>query len=297
MAALLVTAACTSEKMEQASPVASASFPAFDLEGHRGARGLLPENTLPAMEKALALGVTTLEMDVHVSRDGEVLLSHDPYFNPAHELLPAGAEIPVHEADKHILYQMPYSEIRKFDVGSKRYSRFPEQTLVKAYKPLLSEVADTVQAYREKHGLPPVFYNIETKSSPAGDGKYHPAPEEFVDRLMAVIDKKGIRPYVIIQSFDPRTLQVVHRKYPDVMTALLVENMDGLEKNLERLGFTPTVYSPYYQLITPALVEATHRRSMKLIPWTVNDLEQMKQLKQMGVDGLISDYPNLYNQL
>lgn len=81
------------------------------------------------------------------------------------------------------------------------------------------------------------------------------------------------------------------------MTALLVENMDGLEKNLERLGFTPTVYSPYYQLITPALVEATHRRSMKLIPWTVNDLEQMKQLKQMGVDGLISDYPNLYNQL
>lgn len=297
MAALLVTAACTSEKMEQASPVASASFPAFDLEGHRGARGLLPENTLPAMEKALALGVTTLEMDVHVSRDGEVLLSHDPYFNPTHELLPAGKEIPVHEADKYILYQMPYSEIRKFDVGSKFYSRFPEQTLVKAYKPLLSEVADTVQAYREKHGLPPVFYNIETKSSPAGDGKYHPAPEEFVDRLMTVIDKKGIRPYVIIQSFDPRTLQVVHRKYPDVMTALLVENMDGLEQNLEHLGFTPTVYSPYYQLITPALVEATHRRSMKLIPWRVNDLEQMKQLKQMGVDGLISDYPNLYNQL
>ncbi|WP_276495777.1 glycerophosphodiester phosphodiesterase [Pontibacter litorisediminis] len=272
-------------------------LPAFDLEGHRGARGLLPENTVPAMLKALEMGVTTLEMDAHISQDGQVLLSHDPYLNREHELLPNGSEIPKEEAKKHVLFQMPYSQIRRFDVGSKNYGKFPRQQLMKAHKPLLSEVLDAAQAYIQEHNLPQVFYNIETKSNPSGDGKYHPKPEEFVDLLVAVIDEKGVRPYVIIQSFDPRTLQVLHRKYPGVKTSLLVENLKGLDKNLQLLGFTPHIYSPYYKLVTPALVEATHARGMKLVPWTVNSLEEMRHLKQLGVDGLISDYPDLFQEL
>ncbi|MEJ8801896.1 glycerophosphodiester phosphodiesterase [Pontibacter sp. H249] len=276
---------------------AATQLPAFDLEGHRGARGLMPENTIPAMLKALELGVTTLEMDVHISKDGQVLLSHDPYFNRQHELLPDGQEISKSEAKTHILYQLTYDKIKRYDVGSKFYKNFPEQQLQKAYKPLLSEVIDTVQAYIAEHQLPQVYYNIETKSKPSGDGKYHPVPAEFVEKLMAVILQKKVAPYVVIQSFDVRTLQVLKQEYPAIKTSLLVENLQSMDQNLEKLGFVPDIYSPYYKLVTPAMVKNAHQKRMKIIPWTINKLEEMKELKNMGVDGLISDYPNLFKQL
>lgn len=272
-------------------------LPAFDLEGHRGARGLMPENTIPAMIKALEFGVTTLEMDTHISKDGQVLLSHDPYINPEHDLLPDGTEIPAADNQKYVLYELDYAEIRKFDAGSKHFAKFPQQEKFKTYKPLLSEMIDSVQAYLQEHQLPQVYYNIETKSKPSGDGKLHPAPAAFVDRLMAVIEEKGIAEWVIIQSFDVRTLQVLHEKYPHIKTSLLVENLNSLDHNLTKLGFVPDIYSPYYKLVTPKLIQNSHARGMKVVPWTVNELKEMQRLKDVGVDGLISDYPNLYLQL
>ncbi|MBD1396320.1 glycerophosphodiester phosphodiesterase [Pontibacter sp. JH31] len=272
-------------------------LPPFDLEGHRGARGLMPENTIPGMLKALQLGVTTLEMDTHISKDRQVLLSHDPYINPEHDLLPDGREIAASDNKKYALYQLEYETIRSFDAGSKYYDKFPQQEKINTYKPLLSELIDTVQTYLQQHGLPQVYYNIETKSKPSGDGKLHPNPTEFVELLMGVIQEKGIVDWVIIQSFDVRTLQVLHEKYPQVKTSLLVENRKGFEKNLEILGFVPNIYSPYYKLVTKKLVTQCHTRGIKLIPWTINELEEMKRLKNMGVDGLISDYPNLYQEL
>ncbi len=272
-------------------------FPDFDMEGHRGARGLAPENTLPAMLKGLELGVTTLEMDVHISKDGYVLLSHDPYINRQHELLPTGLEIPAREAKKHVIYQMDYDEIKRYDVGSKFYKKFPEQELQQAYKPLLAEVIDTAQQYIRKNQIPQVFYNIETKSTPQGDGLYHPAPEEFVEKLMAVIQEKKVEPYVIIQSFDVRTLQVLRQRYPTIKTSLLVENLHSFDKNIADLGFTPEIYSPYYKLVTANLVQKAHDNNIKVIPWTVNSLKGMKQLRKLGVDGIITDYPNLFKEL
>lgn len=280
-----------------ATPSPPKNLPAFDLQGHRGARGLMPENTVPAMRRALSLGVTTLEMDAHISRDGQVLLSHDPHINPEHELLPGGREIPSADAHKHVWYHMNYSEIRRYDVGSKSSARFPEQQHLQAHKPLLAEVIDAAQSYIAAHQLPQVYYNIETKTKPETDGKYHPAPEEFVRLLMQVIKEKQMTEWVIIQSFDVRTLQVLHTQHPEVKASLLVENEDSLEQHLSELGFTPTVYSPDYALVTPGLVEATHQRGIRLIPWTVNDLDKMRHLKQLGVDGLISDYPNLFTKL
>ncbi|MDX5482417.1 MAG: glycerophosphodiester phosphodiesterase [Hymenobacteraceae bacterium] len=273
-----------------------AALPAFDKEGHRGARGLMPENTVPAMRKALELGVTTLEMDTHISKDGKVVLSHDPYINPEYVLLPDGEEIPESDRKKYVLYEMDYSDIRKFDVGSKFYPKFPQQEKLKTYKPLLSEVIDSAQAYIKAHNLPQVFYNIETKSKPEQDGKLHPTPEEFVARLMEVIEEKGIAPWVIVQSFDVRTLQVMQEKYPHVKTALLVENLHSMEKNLQRLGYTPTIYSPYYKLVTPSLLKKAKNKGMKVIPWTVNSADELARLKQMGVDGIITDYPNLFTE-
>ncbi|SIT78744.1 glycerophosphodiester phosphodiesterase [Pontibacter indicus] len=295
---LYLTYSCTMPAQQGAIPDNTAQhLPAFDLEGHRGARGLMPENTIPAMLRALDLGVTTLEMDTHITRDKQVVLSHDPYINPEHDLLPDGFEIPSSDKSRYVLYQMDYATIRTFDAGSKFYTKFPQQEKLATYKPLLSDLIDSVQTYLQEKQLPQVYYNIETKSKPSGDNKLHPAPEEFVDMLLGVIEEKGIAEWVIIQSFDVRTLQVLHRKYPHIKTSLLVENVKGLNKNLEAMGFIPDIYSPYYRLVTPKLIRDCHAKGMKVVPWTINDLPEMKRQKEMGVDGLISDYPNLYPEL
>ncbi|QCR24902.1 glycerophosphodiester phosphodiesterase [Pontibacter sp. SGAir0037] len=292
--ASITLSACTSK---MAPTQQSAPLPDFDTEGHRGARGLMPENTVPAMLRALDLGVTTLEMDTQITKDKQVVLSHDPHMNPDYVLLPNGQEIPPADKHRYALYQMNLDEIQTFDIGTKFYTKFPEQQRVKSYKPTLAAVIDSVQQYLATHKLPQVFYNIETKSKPASDNLLHPAPEEFVRLLMEVIEEKQITPWVIIQSFDVRTLQVLHQQYPHVRTSLLVENQKSLEENLQVLGFTPEIYSPYYKLVTPELLRACHQQGIKVIPWTVNKVDEIKRLKQMGADGIITDYPNLFQQL
>ncbi|HXI00971.1 MAG TPA: glycerophosphodiester phosphodiesterase family protein [Sphingobacteriaceae bacterium] len=270
-------------------------LPDFDTEGHRGARGLAPENTIPGMYRALQHNITTLEMDVHITADRKVVLAHDSHLNPLFTLDSEGKEIG--DTKRHVLYQMKYADVKKFDVGSKGNSKFPDQQKIKTVMPLLEDVIDSVQAKIKKDTRKQVFYNIETKSKPEGDHILHPAPEQFVRLLMDVIEKKKLTPWVIIQSFDRRTLQVIHGKYPMVRTALLVENKDSMEKNLEQLGFVPTIYSPHYKLVDKALVDKSHDRNMKVIPWTVNTLEEISTLKELNVDGIISDYPNLFGQI
>jgi glycerophosphoryl diester phosphodiesterase len=265
----------------------------LDLQGHRGGRGLMPENTIPAMRRALDLGVTTLEMDIAISQDKQVLLSHDPYMNAGFVYRPDGQPIAEAEEKNLRLYNLPYAEIRRYDVGSHGNPQFPRQQKLLTYKPLLAEVIDSAEAYARRTHRPAPYYNIETKTTPAGDGTYHPAPEEFVRLLLAVIAAKGIHNRAVIQSFDPRTLEVVHRTQPRLRTALLVQNQDGLEKNLQRLSFVPSIYSPYYKLVTASLVQACHQQRMQVIPWTVNTPDEAAALLQQQVDGLITDYPDL----
>ena len=288
---------CSSGGTKNKEPLKTMEAAAFDKQGHRGARGLMPENTIPAMLKALELGVTTLEMDVHISKDGKVVLSHDPYMKPAYMLLPDGTEIPQTDQKKWVLYELEYKSIRAFDAGSKRNARFPDQQSIRTYKPLLSEVMDAVQAYLVEKALPQVYYNIEIKTSPEGDGSLHPAPAAFVERVMKVVQEKQLLPWVIFQSFDVRTLQVLHKRYSAVKNALLVENKAGVEENLKKLGFTPDIYSPDYTQVDRELVQKSHALGMRVIPWTVNTLEEMRSLQQMGVDGIISDYPTLFAKL
>ncbi len=265
----------------------------FDLQAHRGGRGLRPENTIPAMRHALALGVPTLEMDVAISQDKQVLLSHDPFLNADFVYRPDGQPIAKAEEKSLKLYGLPYAEIRRYDVGGHGNPKFPQQQALRTYKPLLAEVIDSAEAYAQRHHRPAPYYNIETKTSPAGDGTLHPAPAEFVQLLLAVIMAKGVQDRVIIQSFDPRTLEVVHRTRPRLRTALLVDNPDGLEANLRRLSFLPTIYSPQYKLVSLEMVQACHQRHLLVIPWTVNTVAEAERLTQQQVDGLITDYPNL----
>lgn len=288
---LAITISCKAQ-MKASKP---APFPAFDTEAHRGGRALMPENTIAAMLNAVDLGVTTLEMDTHITKDGKVVLSHDDGFNPLFALTSDGHEISKADAEKYALYQMNYADIARFDVGSKFYDKFPQQKKMKAHVPLLSAVIDSVQGHLKATGKPQVFYNIETKSKPANDGKLNPDPDTFVKLLMEVIEAKKITPYVVIQSFDKRTLQVLHQKYPQVRTSYLVDGKNStLAADLADLGFVPFAYSPAYKLVTAQLVADCHAQHIKIIPWTVNTTAEISALKALGVDGIISDQPDLF---
>lgn len=286
---LIMSCAATHSKT---SPVESS----FDKEGHRGCRGLMPENTIPAMIKAIDLGVTTLEMDVVITADSQVLVSHEPFFNHEITTKPDGSFVTEQEEQSLNIYKMTYAETNRFDVGLKPHPRFPRQQKIAVHKPLLADMIDNVEQYIKVHGKKPVAYNIETKTTAATDGIYHPAPEVFVRLLMQVLAQKNILEKVIIQSFDVRTLQVLHNAYPAVKTALLVEpgNRKNVDEQLKNLGFTPDVYSPDYSLVTAPLVKQCLALKMKLLPWTVNNLAAIEELKKLGVDGVISDYPDLF---
>lgn len=293
----VLLAHCAPLKSSTMSNAPVPTFPPFDWQGHRGCRGLLPENTLPAMRRAIDLGVTTLEMDVAISGDQQPILSHEPFFNPEISTRPDGSLLK--EGDEsNLLFTMPYDQIRNWDVGLKPHPRFPGQEKLAAVKPLLKDVLIQSEAYAKK-GNRTIWYNIETKSMRSGDGVRHPAPAEFVRLLMNVIKEVGVEDRVVIQSFDERTLQVLHRDFPAIKTALLIEAEDlrSFDQQLSDLGFTPFIYSPAFTLVTPRLVQSCHSMGMKVIPWTVNSVVVMKQLRSMGVDGLISDYPNLYAEL
>jgi glycerophosphoryl diester phosphodiesterase len=268
----------------------------IDKQGHRGCRGLMPENTIPAFIKAIDLGMNTLEMDLVITSDNKVLVSHEPFFNHEITTLPNG-ELVLESNEKELnIYKMTYSEVIKYDVGSKVHPRFPQQLKMKVHKPLLSEVIDSVETYIKENQKPAIYYNIETKTNSQTDGIYHPEPKEFVDLMMDVIFEKRIENRVIIQSFDIRTLHYLHQKYPKIKTALLVEDFDKKEflKQIEDLGFVPTIYSPAQNLVTPKLVKECKSKKVKLIPWTVNNISSINKLTKMGVDGIISDYPNLF---
>ena len=264
----------------------------FDIEGHRGCRGLYPENTIPAFIHAVKFGVNTLELDIIVSKDGKLVVSHDPYMNASICTKPDGNPVNADEADKYRIYDMTYDDIRKFDCGVRGNPKFPDQIKMPAYKPLLSEVIDSVEAYVHEHHLPAVHYNIETKSTEKGDGIYNPKPDVFVKLFYTMIQSKGIKDKCILQSFDIRTLQEMKKLDSSFTTAYLIEHVDGLSKNLQRLGFKPDIYSPHYLMVNKKMVKECHVLGIKVIPWTVNSEKKMKQLKALGVDGLISDYPD-----
>lgn len=260
----------------------------FDWQGHRGCRGLMPENSIPAFTHALAFSqVTTLELDLAVSKDNQLIVSHEPWFNPAICTLPSGDSIRKDEAEKYLIYQMNAADIRAFDCGSKGNMRFPEQQKMNTYKPLLRDVVKAAQAIR-----PDIRWNIEIKSNPAWDGLRHPPVAEFVALVVAELDALGISKTSTVQSFDVRTLQELHRQAPQLQIAFLIENMDGFESNMARLNFQPDIYSPYYLLINKPLVRKCHAKNMKLVPWTVNDVKSMRRLIRLGVDGIITDYPD-----
>ncbi|KAB2850253.1 MAG: glycerophosphodiester phosphodiesterase [Hyphomicrobiaceae bacterium] len=286
---------------------------AFDLQGHRGARGLLPENTLPAFRRALEIGVTTLETDLAMTKDGVLVLSHDRMLNPDLVRGPDGEWL---KAPGPAIRSLALAEVRRFDVGrinpaSKYATQFAGQQAVDGSRiPTLAELIELVKAAAK-----PVRLNIETKLDPERPAEA-PAPEEFAAAVITAVRAAGLAPRVTIQSFDWRPLLAVKRRAPEIKTACLtietqkwnsVRGKDGTPSrwtaglDIKQHGNSVprlvkaagcAAWAPFWRNLTPALVEEAHGLGLRVLPWTVNQTADMAAVIDMKVDGIITDYPD-----
>lgn len=288
---LACISSCKSNSEEGQEIKATGSEHEIQVQGHRGDRGNFPENTLPAFKSAVEKGVDVLELDVVISGDKKVVVSHEPYMSSLFVTTPSGDFISQGNERSFNLYKMTYDSIKKFDVGSRGNVRFPNQKKIKTYKPLLSEVIDSIEAFVAAEGLPPVQYNIEIKSVKTEYGEYQPQPKEFIELVMKVLKEKGIGNKINIQSFDPKILNLIKKTYPEVELSFLVSKQ-GIVENLSLLNFIPEIYSPDFKLVkNDKFVDSIKSLQMMLIPWTVNEKENIQRMINLKVDGIITDYP------
>jgi glycerophosphoryl diester phosphodiesterase len=284
---------------------------AFDLQGHRGARGLAPENTLPAFRKALEIGVDTIECDMAVTRDGVVVVYHDQRLNPDITRGPDGKWL---EKPTPAIRELTFEELQKYDVGrikpgTKYAADFPDQQPADGTRiPRLADLFDLVK----KSGNTKVGFDCETKLSPLAPDETLP-PAEFARTVVAEIRKHGMAERTMVQSFDWRTLQVIQKEAPEIRTMYLTSprtlkpEADG-KPSPWLAGFSPEqhgsvpkavkaaggkIWAPNQTYLTPELLAEARALGLTVIPWTVNDPAMMRKLLDMGVDGIISDRPDL----
>lgn len=250
----------------------SATRPA-EVHGHRGARAARPENTLPAFEYAIGAGVDFIELDVLVTRDDVVVVTHDPVLNP----VIARGEPP------GIVRELALAEVREWDVGSLRHPRFPRQMLVPGARvPTLDEVLAL-------GGRGPIRFNIEVKSFPARP-EYAPAPRPYARLVLEAIRRRGLEERTTVQSFDYRILHAMRELAPEIRLAALVEHGREDFPSIARDAGAEIV-APQHVLVTPAQVEAAHRKGLRVVAWTPNSRGNWQRLLRAGVDGIITDDP------
>jgi glycerophosphoryl diester phosphodiesterase len=262
------------------------------VHGHRGCRGLLPENTLPAFLRAIELGVDSLELDVIISADGQVVVSHEPWMSATICRTPDGLPIAADEQLQHNLYALPYARIREYDCGSARHPLFPEQQPLHAYKPLLREVLITADTRARALGRPPLMFSVEVKSTPAGDGVWHPTPPVFLSLVLADLQQAGALTRTTLLSFDKRVLQEARRVVPALRLCLLIEDAAPIADHFRELGFLPEVFGPNFRLLTPGMVAELRRLGVELVPWTVNEPEDLRSVLRYHPLGITTDYPD-----
>lgn len=266
-----------------------------EVHGHRGCRGLRPENTIPAFLHALALGVDVLELDVVVSQDHQVVVSHEPWLSAKLGRNPQGQSISPAQEKSYNLYQMPYATIRQCTVGEWPHPDFPGQQPVPSYRPLLRDVLRQVALASQQLGRPAVGFSVELKSSPAGDGLAHPAPAVFVDLVITELTAAQVEAHTTLLSFDPRILQVARQAYPQITTCLLVEDyLPAVPRLFDEVGFVPATIGPDFHLLSAATVQEIRRvyPDLRLVPWTVNTPADLHLVQSWQVDGITTDYPD-----
>jgi len=262
------------------------------LQGHRGARGHAPENTLPGFERALALGVDTLELDVGVTRDGVVVIHHDRRLNPDLARGPDGQWV---SAPAPTIYTLSYQQLSMYDVGrirpgSEYARRFPHQ------KPVDGTRIPRLQELFSKTKQTKVRFNIETKLVPEAPDETL-APEPFARALIAEVRKAGVAARTTIQSFDFRTLAVVQREAPEITTAYLTSGKKGEAAPRMVHAAKGAIWSPGFQDLDARALAVARELGIKVIPWTVNEPADIARVLDMKVDGIISDYPDRVREM
>ena len=290
---------------------------AFDLEGHRGARGLAPENTLPAFAVALSLGVTTLETDIAITRDGQLVLSHDPALNPDVTRGPDGQFL---AARGPLIRDLTFDELQRYDVGrirpGTRYAaQFPDQTpLDGARIPRLADLFALVK----RSGNTQVRFDLETKVTPTAPDETI-APEPFARALIKAVRDAGMAGRTTIQSFDWRTLQVVQKEAPEIATAYLTAQQPWLDNvGAGKAGASPwtagiafaehgsvpkmvkaaggSIWSSHFADLDAAKVNEAHALGLQVLAWTVSTPAQIASVMDLGVDGIVTDRPDLVRE-
>ncbi len=254
-----------------------------EVHGHRGCRGHFPANTLPAFLHAARIGCQWIELDVVITGDNQVLVSHEPWMDHLACLGPEGLALSAAEGRAANIHRMPLAEARRYKVKGPGNST--------AHKPALAEVVAALKQVAEAEGIPSPGFNIEVKSDPALYGTYQPQPEELARRVLHEIAVLGIKGHCLVQCFDPAVLNAMHHQEPAVPLAFLVEHDLGLDASLAALRFTPAYYSPALRLVDEDLVHALRRKGIGLLVWTVNEPADMRRMLQLGIDGLITDEP------
>lgn len=261
----------------------------LDWQGHRGCRGLMPENSIEGFLHAIQFPIQTLELDVVISKDEVVVVSHEPWFSD---------EICSCEGlENNNIFEMSYADIKKIDCGSKSHPRFPNQKKIKTHKPSLIDVVQAVRTYCNENERELPHFNVELKSQPEWDGKYIPEIGVFVERVFQTIRSLGIEDLTTIQSFDPRIINRFRTFKSNLRFAFLTESNEEPLKQLEALNQIPHIYSPNYKTLDEEKVMQIKKLKMQVIPWTINDLETMRKMISLGVDGIITDYPDLIKEV
>lgn len=297
LAALLVSCGAPSAEestSEEAMPAPIEHSPSLGIEiqGHRGARGLLPENTIPGFVLAIREGADVLEMDLCISGDDQVVVSHEPWMSHEMCTTPSGELITKADERQHNLRAMSAAEIRQYDCGLRPHPRFLDQRQLPAYKPTLADVVKIAETVPKLQGTAPIRYNLEIKYSPELEPEFCPDPERFTALVLAEVQRLGITERTCIQSFSAPVMEEVHRQSPAMTTAWLVESEAPVTEQLARLSFAPDIYSPYWKLLTADDVHLLQSQGLRVIPWTVNATEELFAVMQLGVDGIITDYPD-----
>lgn len=263
------------------------------VHAHRGGAALYPENTVLAMTHAAAIGVPVLELDLHVTKDSMVVVSHDAFLNHVKALTPEGKPIPTDKERDYKIYAMTYDSLRRYDVGSLPNPAYPGRKNVKCCVPLVADLIDSIESLTKSNGIAPVGYNIEIKSDPSKDGIFSPDYRTFADLCMKVLLDKKLGDRLLVQCFDVRTLNYVHEKYPSVRLSYLVEDKNAtFEELMSRLNFVPQVFSPESDMLTEEVAEKAHVQGMEIAPWTVDDKQEVERLKKLGVDAIITNRPD-----
>ena len=264
----------------------------FNWQGHRGARGMLPENTIPSFLKALEYPVKSLELDVVVSKDERIIVSHDPCFSHHICTKPNGNPVLKSEEDSLLIYQMDYEMIQTYDCGSRGNEHFDQQEKMSVHKPSFIDMVKAVESHCKKSNRTLPYYNIELKSKISWYDKQVPLPAKFAELMLKELYILNIQARANLQCFDLNVLREIHKQDQSISTALLIEGEDTLEKGLAQLVHIPEFYSPYYMLLNEKIIEQAHEKGMLVVPWTVNEVDEMLNMIKIGVDGIITDYPN-----